>query len=202
MLRGETNSPTTDQVETWFNINYQYLVKKERSYLAPSTRLAALEQVLHYVKREQGNWQNLQNAEVDVAFVKENYILRGTVDLIKGENGTVELVDFKAQQKPDLNRDRSEIEQYRRQLEVYAHILEGRSDMKVSRLHLYYTGEKSGNPYISFEKNPAAINETIDGFSDIVSRIERKDFRQPQRPQHLCGNCDLCHYCDAKQLVS
>ena len=45
----------------------------------------------------------IKEAEVEVSLVKEDYILKGKIDLVKGENGTVELVDFKSGDKPDVN---------------------------------------------------------------------------------------------------
>ena len=54
------------------------------------------------------------------------------------------------------------MERYRRQLEVYAHIIEGRTGHKISKMHLYYTGEDDGsNPYISFDKDARSIDQTM-----------------------------------------
>src|SRR3546814_20289604 len=73
---------------------------------------------------------------------------------------------------------RSRIQQYQHQLEVYAHLVEERTGQKVSRMHLYYTGEDGGNPYVSFNKNDRAIGKTIAQFDDIVARIERSEERR------------------------
>ena len=73
--------------------------------------------------------------------VKPDYIIEGKVDLIRGEGDTVEIVDFKSQRKPDMVKDREQLEQYRRQLHIYAHLVEERTGQKVSKMHIYYTGE-------------------------------------------------------------
>lgn len=198
VLRGEAHLVTEKQIETWFNINYRYLVKKERTFLDPARKDIALRQVLSYVERESGNWDILKEAEVEVALVKESYILKGTIDLIRGDNNTIEIVDFKAEKKPDLFSEREKIEQYRRQLEVYSHIIEERTGLKVTKSHIYYTGEKSGNPYVSFKKDDGSIEGTIAQFSDIVGRIEHKDFEIKERPMKLCKECDMRFYCDSK----
>ena len=109
----------------------------------------------------------------------------------------VEIVDFKSEQKPDLNIDRESVDRYRRQLEVYAHIIEGRTGHKISKMHLYYTGEENSNPYISFHKDARSIDQTMATFDGIVERIENKDFEITSRPEKLCRNCDLKAYCDA-----
>src|SRR3546814_10041015 len=77
---------------------------------------------------------------------------------------------------------RSRIQQYQHQLEVYAHLVEERTGLKVSRMHLYYTGEDGGNPYVSFNKNDRAIGKTIAQFDDIVARIERQDYQPAANP--------------------
>ena len=66
-------------------------------------------------------------------------------------------------------------------------------------MHLYYTGEEGGNPYISFDKNDRAIEGTINTFGEVVGRIEQKDFTIPARPEKVCKDCDMQSYCDAKQ---
>jgi len=198
VLRGEAHRVTAKQVETWFQANYQNLAKKERVYLAPTTLKAALGHVMRYVQRESSRWDRIQEAEVDISLVKDEYILTGSVDLIRGERGTVEIVDFKSEKKPDLEKERERLQRYQRQLEVYAHLVEERTGQRVSRMHLYYTGEDSGNPYVSFEKNDKTIARTIAGFDAVVHRIERGDYGMVARPHKMCPDCDIRPYCDNK----
>lgn len=198
VLRGEAERVTPEQVETWFTVNYQNLVKKERVYLAPPTLQAALDHVQRYVQRESGRWDRIQEAEVEISLVKDDYILTGNVDLLRGAQQTVEIVDFKSEKKPDLEKEKGRLRQYQRQLEVYAHLVEERTGQTVSRMHLYYTGETSGNPYVSFDKNDKAIAKTIATFDDVVQRIERADYRMAARPDKICPDCDIRPYCDNK----
>ncbi|WP_213298007.1 ATP-dependent helicase [Paraburkholderia sacchari] len=198
VLRGEEVGITFDVIKGWFSANYAMLSKKERVYLAPSSQQAALLHVLRYYERENGNWDRIKEAEVEISLVKDQYILKGSVDLIRGEQGTVEIIDFKSEKKPDMEKDRDRLKQYQHQLEVYAHLVEERTGQKVSRMHLYYTGEDGGNPYVSFSKDDRAIGKTIARFDDIVARIERQDFQMTARPTKLCQNCDMRAYCDNK----
>ena len=198
VLRGQAERVTPEQIETWFNGNYQNLVKKERVYLAPTTLKAALGHVQRYVQRESGRWDRIQEAEVEISLVKDEYILTGNVDLLRGAQDTVEIVDFKSEKKPDLEKDKERLRQYQRQLEVYAHLVEERTGQRVSRMHLYYTGETSGNPYVSFEKNDKAIQRTIASFDAVVQRIESGDYRMAARPHKICPDCDIKPYCDNK----
>ena len=198
VLRGEEGTITFDGIKSWFAANYALLSKKERVYLAPSSQQAALLHVLRYYERENGNWDRIKEAEVEISLVKDQYILKGSVDLIRGEHDTVEIIDFKSEKKPDMEKDRDRLRQYQSQLEVYAHLVEERTGQKVSRMHLYYTGEDGANPYVSFSKDDRAIGKTIARFDDIVARIERQDYGITSRPAKLCQNCDMRAYCDNK----
>ncbi len=199
VLRSEENIITLSKVEEWFNINYNYLVKREKLYLTSEVKDAALYQVLKYVDRQNNDWSRVKEAEVEVSLVKDNYILNGQVDLLRGENNTVEIVDFKSEKKPDLQKDRDRIDIYKKQLEVYAYLIEERTSQKVSNMYLYYTGEESGNPYIKFEKNDSSINETIAEFDTVVNKIRNKHFNIEKKPEKFCENCDMRFYCEIKK---
>jgi len=198
VLRGDESALSREGIESWFSANYAMLSKKERVYLAPSSQQAALMHVLRYYERENGHWDRIKEAEVEISLIKDQYILKGSVDLIRGEHDTVEIIDFKSEKKPDMEKDRDRLRQYQHQLEVYAHLVEERTGQKVSRMHLYYTGEDGGNPYVSFTKDDRAIGKTIARFDDIVGRIERQDYQIAARPAKLCQSCDMRAYCDNK----
>lgn len=200
VLRNEHDRLSEDQVRSWFDTNYAHITRRERVYLSPAARYLAVKQVLSYYHRQNGDWSRIRQTEVDVSLVKEQYILTGKIDLIAGQNDTVELVDFKSERKPDVNdlKDRDKLTQYRRQLEVYAHIVEQRTGQKISKTHLYYTSEEDGNPYITFQRDGQSTQQTIKTFDTVVSRIESRDFAIPARPPKLCRECDIRHYCDTK----
>lgn len=198
VLRGEGSKVTPDQIRNWFNHNYEVLSKAQRVYLNPAVLSIATDHVIRYYEREQKNFDHLKEAEVEVSFVKESYILKGKIDLIRGKGDTVEIIDFKSEGKPDVNTERQELEQYRRQLEIYAHIVEGRQNVKVSKMHLYYTGEDSGNPFVTFDRGNSNIDGTINEIDKVVARIENKDFAIKERPLKSCKNCDIRFHCDNK----
>lgn len=198
-LRDEGNKVNAPQIENWFEANYHALSKAEGTYLGQSAQIAALNHVKRYFERERGQTlSRVKEAEVDVSLVKPDYILKGTVDLIRGEDDTVEIIDFKASKKPDLDRERDTIDNYRRQLEVYSHIVEEKTGLQVSKMHLYYTGEDNGNPYVSFPKNPQKIEYTVEAFDAVVDKIESQAFGIAERPTKTCNACDLRHHCDRR----
>ena len=202
VLRGEPESLTNENVESWFNTNYQLLVKQLHSYIAEGQRKAILHQVLNYRDQNADQWHRIKEAEVDVSLVKEDYILKGKIDLVEGEDGTVELVDFKSGEKPDVNTTdeykRKILNQYRRQLEVYAYLIEQRYGHKVSAMHLYYPKEENCNPRITYRYQRKNIENTIEAFEEVVKKIEKKDFSMEgvRRNEKHCSDCDLRFYCN------
>lgn len=195
-IRDEVDLITKDNISSWFESNYNSLVKSEHTYLAEPQRNAALNQVIRYAERMYGKWSSIQQAEVDVSLVKEDYIIDGKIDLVKGSDGTVEIVDFKSEKKPDMEKMRNRIEHYRRQLQIYAYLIEQRTGQKVSKMHLYYTAEENGNPMISFPYTHSAIEGTVAAFDDTVHKILRKDFKHRCDDAKTCKNCDFRYYCN------
>lgn len=195
VLRGDAENITKAKITAWSNSNYDLLSRKERVYLAEPARRAALNQVLRYFEREQGAFHRIMEAESDFSLVKDSYILKGSLDLIRSDGDGIEIIDFKSDVKPDPIEDRESLERNRRQLEIYSHLIEEQTGQRVSKMSLYYTGE-ADNPYITFAKDNRAIGETVAAFDSIVSKIEKRDFRQESRPSRICPDCDLRGYCD------
>ena len=101
-------------------------------------------------------------AEEEINLVLPDYILQGIIDLIEGENDTVEIVDYKTGAKPDVVRYPERVSHYKKQLEIYAYLVEKRYGKKVSRMHLYYTSELEGDPLITFEWNRESVDHTME----------------------------------------
>lgn len=197
-MRHEEHTINPESIREWFETNYSTLSKSEHAYLGQGQIEAAYNQVLRYVERTKNDWSRIQDAEVEVSLVKPDYILLGKVDLIRGEGDTVEIVDFKSEKKPDLLIETEQVNRYRRQLEVYAHLIEEKTGKKVSKMHLYYTGEENGVPTVSFDKSPELIDKTIQEFDAVVGKIQSKDFSGRAKDKNLCANCDMRHYCRRK----
>lgn len=195
VLRGEADEVTPDNVSAWFDANYDSLSKSQHSYLSQPPLEAARRQVLLYVERQQGTWDRIREAEVSVNLVKPDYVIAGKVDLIRGEGDTVELVDFKAEKKPDLFNDRERIDNYRRQLQLYAYLVEQSTGHRISKMHLYYTGEESGVPTITFSRDRQSIDATVAEFDRTVRKIMQGDFEHCAKKTKQCENCDFRYYC-------
>ena len=194
-LREEYDSINFENIKQWFGINYTTISKNEHTYLARPQIEAALKQVLRYADRSDQYWKQIREAEIEVGLVKPDYILEGKIDLIKGKDNTVELVDFKTERKPDLIKDKDKIEHYKKQLQIYAHLIEEKMGVEVSKLHIYYTSDEEGVPTLSFPKDKVSIDETMKGFEDIVHKILNKDFCGRAKSSKTCNECDFRYYC-------
>ena len=197
-IRGEEDTITPEAISGWLESNYISLSKSEHTYLAEPQKKAALRQVLRCAERQNGNWSMIKQAEVDVSLVQPDYIIEGKIDLIKGDDDTVEIVDFKGERKPDMEKMRDRIEHYRRQLHIYAFLVEQRTGQKVSKMHLYYTGEENGNPMISFPYTQSAIDGTMSAFDKTVHQIMNKEFTKCADSLKTCTECDFRFYCRKK----
>lgn len=196
IIRGEKNRINEEVIEGWFNANYNSLLKKEKTYLDDKAKKSAFNQVMSYFNNNEEMLKQIKEAEVEVALVKPEYILKGTIDLIQGHGDKVDIVDFKSEKKPDIYEEREKIERYRRQLEIYAHLVEEKTDYEVGKLNLYYTGEKEGSPFISFKKKSSSIDHTIGEIDKVIKRIENKDFNIKEKSKKLCNECDMRFYCE------
>ena len=132
---------------------------------------------------------------MEIGLSEPDYIIHGTVDLVEGDGDTVDVVDFKSERKPDVNRDYGELETYRKQLMLYAHLIEEKIGRKVGRMRLYYTGEESGNPEITFSHDEGSIESVAREFDDVAHKIMRKEYGSRATNGRLCENCDFRFYC-------
>ena len=152
---------------------------------------------MHTVSED--TWDRLRETEVEVSLVKDSHIsskdmsisfeakmVRWSLSISNQKRSLTFLVNERRWTATAVN------------LEVYAHIIEGRTGHKISKMHLYYTGEDDSNPYITFDKDARSIDQTMEVFDGVVERIENKDFEIASRPDRLCRNCDMKAYCDAK----
>jgi len=195
VLHKEQSTIIPENIKTWFESNYLHLSRREHSFLAPHIKEAALKQVMSYANKQNGDWEKVLQAEVEVSHVEPEYILKGKIDLISGDSNTVEIIDFKAEKKPDMEEDSQSIERYHRQLQLYAYIVERKFNVSVSKMHLYYTAETEGLPTITFNNRASEMTKTMLALNRTVQHIQCKDFKNKATSYKLCKNCDLRYYC-------
>lgn len=181
------------RIPDWFEQNYQGLILKEHSYLSPSAKAAAIRYVQNYFVNSKEMWENIREAEVKLSFPTDGYILNGQIDMLSGGGNTVEIVDFKTGNKPSKLTDELLIS-YEKQLQVYAHLVEQKYGVTVSKMKLYFLSVPD-NPIISFEKDSKKISEMMEEFTNIVKKIERHDYSTRTKDTSICTDCDMRYYC-------
>lgn len=192
ILRGEAENVESN-IQDWFEQNYQGLILTEHSYLAPSAKAAAMRYVQNYFENSKDMWENIREAEVRLSYPTDDYILNGQIDMLKGHGDTVEIVDFKTGDKPSNMTD-SMLISYEKQLQVYAHLVEQKYGVVVSKMKLYYLSSAE-NPIISFDKDDKRISEMMEEFSDVVRKIEKHDYSTRTKDSSICKDCDMRYYC-------
>ena len=198
-LRGEEDTITSKNIEGWFKANYSSLANEMHQHIGLPQRKAALNHVKRYVDRKNGDWSDIKQAEVDVSMVLPECILQGQVDLVRGEGDTVEIVDFKSMEKHKITDDPKKLESYRKQLIIYAHLVEQRYQQKVSKMHLYFTSEKE-DPLVTFEYTKQTSDRMMAEVKYCTQQIKNKNFEHGASSKKVCTNCDFRHYC--KELDS
>ena len=196
ILRGDEAMVTKKQIDLWFKLNYTNLTKKERVYLSEPVLKAAQRQIQSYVNRERLNWHRLRDAEIELSLLKEGYILTGVVDLVQADDGSYEIIDFKSEKKPDPIDGTEQLSRYRRQLQIYAHLLKEKRGVEVSRMSLYYTGEETGDPKITYNPETTDFEKTIAKVDAIIHSIVEKNYSLSELPKKLCENCDFQSFCN------
>lgn len=194
IINGYKDRVNEETIREWFALNYRSMQEQTGYYLTEEQRQNALSQVIRYFKYRQKELYRVWKAEEEINLVLPKYILQGVIDLVEGDEDTVEIVDYKTGPKPDIEKP-ERIAHYKKQLEVYAYLIEKRYGKKVNRMHLYYTSTVDGNPVISFTGNHDAVEETIREITETVSKIENKQFDNKAQNTYACEYCDMRYVC-------
>jgi DNA helicase-2/ATP-dependent DNA helicase PcrA len=179
-----------------FENTFKFLTLQDVRPIGEKAREAAFEQVMNYFSQNQAEMQRVIETEVDVSLEKDSYILTGTVDLLLGGDGKLELLDFKTSPRPENSLKL--LSSYERQLCTYAYILEKRYGKRPERLLLYWTSEpKKQDALMEFPYKPELVEEAGRYFDSVVKKIQNKDFQIRKVPEKkICQECDLKTYCE------
>jgi DNA helicase-2/ATP-dependent DNA helicase PcrA len=181
-----------------FEFNYRHLMARATRKMAQEQKEAALQHVMRYWEQNQAEIARVQETEVDVSLEKDDYILHGAIDLVLGDAGTLEVLDFKAQTRPS-DEDTEVIRTYYKQLCIYAHILEQRKGITPTKLHIYWTGETDKKrALMTFDYRREDVEEAARHFDDVVRDIRAEKFKVVNVPdQKVCNECDFKPYCES-----
>lgn len=200
IISGNLERVNEDSIQEWFALNDQKMQEQTGYYLTTEQHDHALQQVIRYYRHRKDELGKVWKAEEEINLVLPEYILQGIIDLVEGRDDTAEIVDYKTGPKPDIEHHPERVVHYRKQLEIYAYLIEKRYGKRVSRMHLYYTSTLDGDPLISFDWNREAVDNTIRDISRTVKKIEAKEFRQQVQNAYACKFCDMRDFCGTSDL--
>lgn len=195
IIDGHIERVNEEAITSWFELNYKSMQEQTGYYLTDEQKENALSQVIRYFHHRKDELGRVWKAEEEINLVLPEYILQGVIDLVEGEGDTVEIVDYKTGPKPNIEGHPERVEHYKKQLEIYAYLIEKRYAKKVSRMHLYYTSTLEGNPIISFEWSRDAIDKTVEEITQTVHDIEDKKFELKVQNSYACEFCDMRYVC-------
>ena len=72
---------------------------------------------------------------------------------------------------------------------------EERTGEKVSKLHLYYTGETGRSQKVTWPYSRREMKDTVQVFDEVVHKILDKDFSTRAKSLKNCEECDFKSYC-------
>ena len=201
-LEGKGHLVDEELIRQRFEFNYKYLLLKETRQIGQEQKEVALTQVLNYWRNNQDTIAKVIETEVDVTLEKDTYILNGAIDLVRGDDDELEVLDFKSQKRP-TDGD-AYIETYYKQLCIYAHILQERRGIVPKRLVIYWTAEeKLSDAVMEFPYNPNDVANAMSHFGNVVSEIQRQNFTVSVVPdKKVCNECDFRTYCTADGTIT
>lgn len=197
ILDGRPEKLNKERIENYFNINFETLRRHGIHPLGQKQKEIALSHVLNYFKNNQDSLKRIVETEVDITVEKDTYYLTGRVDLIRGKDGKLELVDFKSQERPKSN-DRI-VSSCHKQLATYTHGLK-EMGKNPERAIAYWTGEADKkNAVMEMPISEKDVDAAAKHFEEVVKRIRKKDFRIPPNiDKKICRDCDFRHNCGTK----
>ena len=152
---------------------------------------------------ELGNAYKAWKAEDEIELILPNYILQGIVDLAEYDKkvDVIDIVDYKTGPKPNTENDPHSTDHYRKQLEIYAYLMERKYNKPVRYMKLYYTSVTDGDPYIIFEYKKDRINSTISEITSTIEKIESKKFDDGVNNDYACRFCDMKYVCGKSEAM-
>ncbi|MEE8716563.1 MAG: ATP-dependent DNA helicase [Coriobacteriales bacterium] len=193
VLSGRRADVSGRRVGQWLDANYRSLREMGHAYLDDARLAQAKRQVMRYVAWRGGDWDDVREAEFEVSEATPLYVIRGRVDLMTGRDGAVDLFDFKTGAVPEPGSPL--LAAYRDQLQLYAHLVERRRGCRVGMMHLFFPGDDSADPTVSFPRTQESIDATMERFDRVARAIMARDFEHLAGDSRACASCAFRHYC-------
>lgn len=198
----ETTLPAIeDFIREAFEENFELLVAESGHTISAESRQTALQQVLLYWRKLRQIAERVTDTEVHLALPGQEtpdgreYTIEGVVDIVR-EDDRVVMYDIKTH---DADYVRANLELYKQQLNVYAHIWQELRQQPLDEMAVIATDYpqevkdalnnpdpqvlemalNAWEPVVPIEYDPAHKDRTIYAFGETVDKIENGEFAPP-----------------------
>ncbi len=145
----------------------------------PEIRAAAVRQLQRYVREHGESLARVYGAEVQFSFALADQVLLGKIDLLRREDGGVEVVDFKTSAAVPLEEERIDL-----QLDLYALGAEAGLGERVRRQTVHFLAD---GEVVSWEWTEARARAAQAQLGDVLEGILRGEFHPNT------AYCSRCH---------
>lgn len=159
--------------------------------------------VTNYLENSPDITRRVKQAEVPVVVDKQQYYLTGIIDVLLGEDGKWEILDFKANRRID-DPDHRYMRNYKLQLATYGRAIEEKLGIRPERFSIYWTGEESRErAYMHVSVTTEDMDVAHGHFDSVARSIMVGDFaitpaRRAKLDRRICGECDFRWSCDQR----
>lgn len=165
---------SNEAIEEWFYENCLAVEKTEHIYLSKKQQEIGIDQVKAYACTQRDKLGTVCEAEYAVSDVNSEYIIDGAIDMICKNGEGYDIYDFKTGKKEDVIENQHLFKQYQRQLITYASLFQRQTNKRIIMLHLYFMGDKTSNPIVSFPFSEDEAKNCIELFDQTVKNCIKR----------------------------
>lgn len=223
-----SDSKMEELLRQMFNENYATLRLESGHAMSPYITEIAFQQVLRYWQRLRDVAEQVTDTEVRLTLPEQKtpegrkYTIEGVVDIVRDDDRTI-MYDIKTH---DAEYVRANVEEYEKQLNVYAHIWQGLRGEPLDETAIIATALPEAlseaiqrrndqlilkqmatwQPLVPIPLDQSHVHSTIQEFGKVVDLIEGKEFTPPsaerlkekQRGTSAPFAVRVCRNCDAR----
>lgn len=132
-------------------------------------------------------------AELQVQAAERGYLLNGKVDAVfQRDGGSLHVLDIKTGAYPDTEE---KLEPFRKQLYLYAYMLKRKYGESIQALHLFFSGEPSGQGLLSLETDEKSVQRAMSEMNETIAAIRLHRFELGEYPLAECEYCSFQSFC-------
>lgn len=114
--------------------------------------------------------------ELEINYSKDDYVLRGSVDLVTEKDGKYHVVDIKTGKSPEQHEDKEVVKSYLYQINLYAYLLKKTKNMDIETISLYFTNPDAEKNLYTYQINADVNRKIMITIEKVIKDIENEKF--------------------------